>query len=81
MALDATNVSACLAECRNHLITELLPFWLTRCKDELNGGFLTHFDKQGQDTGEDEKSLIAQARTVYTMASAHRAGYGDGQCA
>jgi mannose/cellobiose epimerase-like protein (N-acyl-D-glucosamine 2-epimerase family) len=81
MGLNSTNVSACLAECRNHLTTELLPFWLTRCRDDQNGGFLTHFDNNGQDTGEDEKSLIAQARTVYTMASAHRAGYGDGQCA
>jgi len=30
---------------------------------------------------QDQKSLIAQARTVYTMSSAHRAGWGDGLCA
>lgn len=64
-----------------HLTNELLPFWLDRCKDEKNGGFLTQFDKDGNDTGEDQKSLIAQTRTIYTMASAHRAGYGDGVCA
>jgi mannobiose 2-epimerase len=64
-----------------HLTTELLPFWFDRCKDDENGGFITHFDKDGNDTGEDEKSLIAQSRTVYTMASAHRAGYSDGRCA
>ncbi len=28
---------------------------------------------------EDEKSLIAQTRSVYTLSSAHRAGYGDGK--
>jgi len=67
-------------EAENHLTTELLPFWLSRCKDNVHGGFITHFDAQGNDTGEDQKSLIAQARTVYTMASAHRAGYGDGRC-
>jgi mannobiose 2-epimerase len=50
-------------------------------KDEVNGGFLTHFDKDGKDTGEDEKSLIAQTRCIYTIASAHRAGYGDGKLA
>jgi len=65
----------------NHLQNELLPFWLDRCKDEKYGGFITHFDKDGNDTGEDQKSLIAQARTVYTMSSAHRAGWGDGVCA
>jgi len=81
MAVDASKVAACLEECKNHLTTELLPFWLDRCKDDENGGFITHFDKDGNDTGEDEKSLIAQTRTVYTMSSAHRAGYGDGRCA
>ena len=81
MANDANKVSACLEECRNHLTTELLPFWLDRRKDDENGGFITHFDKDGNDSGEDEKSMLAQARTVYSMASAHRAGYGDGRCA
>jgi len=69
------------AESEHHLKNELLPFWLDRCKDEKYGGFITHFDKDGHDTGEDQKSLIAQARTVYTMSSAHRAGWGDGVCA
>ncbi len=68
-------------EAENHLINELLPFWTARMIDEVNGGYITHFDRIGQDTGEDEKSLIAQTRCVYTCASAHRAGYGDGKCA
>jgi mannobiose 2-epimerase len=68
-------------ESEHHLKNELLPFWLDRCKDEKNGGFITQFDKDGYDTGEDQKSLIAQTRTIFTMASAHRAGYGDGVCA
>jgi mannose/cellobiose epimerase-like protein (N-acyl-D-glucosamine 2-epimerase family) len=68
-------------EAENHLINGLLPFWTTRMKDEINGGFITHFDKNGKDTGEDEKSLIAQTRAVYTLSSAHRAGYGDGNLA
>ena len=68
-------------EAENHLIQELLPFWTSRMKDVVNGGYLTHFDEKGNDTGEDEKSLIAQTRCLYTIASAHRAGYGDGQYA
>jgi len=67
-------------EALNHLTNELLPFWFDRIKDSENGGYITHFDQDGNDTGEDEKSLIAQSRSLYTMASAHRAGYGDGQC-
>ena len=81
MAMNVKQVSACLEECRKHLTTELLPFWLDRCKDDKYGGFITHFDKDGKDAGTDEKSLISQTRTVYTMSAAHRAGYGGGKCA
>lgn len=64
-------------EAENHLKNELLPFWTSRMKDEDNGGYLTHFDRYGIDTGEDEKSLISQTRSLYTVSSALRAGYGD----
>ena len=81
MSIEAKQVSACLEDAKKYLTAQLLPFWLNRCKDDENGGFITHFDKDGNDSGENEKSLIAQTRTVYTMASAHRAGYGNGRCA
>ena len=68
-------------EAFNHLTKELLPFWTSRTVDRVNGGLLTHFDVNGNDSGEDEKSLIAQARSVYTFSSAHRAGYGNGELA
>ena len=68
-------------ELHTHLTTELLPFWTARTIDRENGGFITHFDQYGHDSGEDEKSLIAQTRSIYTYASAHRAGYGDGALA
>ena len=75
------EISSLRNEAKNHLLNELLPFWTSRMKDEVNGGFLTHFDKDGLDTGEDEKSLIAQTRCIYTISSAHRAGYGEGKLA
>ena len=68
-------------ESEYHLVNELLPFWVTRMTDNINGGYITHFDKNGKDSGEDEKSLIAQTRSVYTLSSAHRAGYGEGKLA
>jgi len=68
-------------EAENHLRNELLPFWTSRMIDSKNGGYLTHFDEKGNDTGEDEKSLIAQTRCLYTLSSAHRAGYGEGKLA
>jgi len=68
-------------EALNHLVNELLPFWTSRMVDDKNGGYITHFDKDGRDTREDEKSLIAQTRCLYTLSSAHRAGYGGGKLA
>jgi mannose/cellobiose epimerase-like protein (N-acyl-D-glucosamine 2-epimerase family) len=62
-----------------HLTDELLPFWTDRMIDNENGGYITHFDSEGNDTGEDEKSLIAQARCLYTISSACRAGYDTGK--
>jgi mannose/cellobiose epimerase-like protein (N-acyl-D-glucosamine 2-epimerase family) len=74
--MNRNDVIILKKEAENHLVNELLPFWTTRMKDETNGGYLTHFDKNGKDTGEDEKSLIAQTRCLFTISSAYRAGYG-----
>jgi mannose/cellobiose epimerase-like protein (N-acyl-D-glucosamine 2-epimerase family) len=74
--MNRNDVIILKTEAQNHLVNELLPFWTTRMKDETNGGYLTHFDKNGKDTGEDEKSLIAQTRCLFTISSAYRAGYG-----
>jgi mannose 2-epimerase len=77
--MNKTEVNNLKIEAEKHLVSELLPFWSVRMKDGVNGGYLTHFDQDGKDTGEDEKSLIAQTRCLYTTSSAHRAGYGNGQ--
>jgi mannose 2-epimerase len=69
-----------LDELKFHLTRELLPFWLSRIMDEKNGGFITHFDKDGRDTGENEKSLIAQTRSLYSLSSAARHGYETEKC-
>jgi mannobiose 2-epimerase len=59
----------------SHLEDELLPFWLDRCVDTTHGGFITHFDTDGNDTGEDEKSLISQSRSVFSFSLAARHGW------
>lgn len=79
--MQKEEVTGHLEEASHHLVNELLPFWTTRMIDSRNGGYITHFDENGEDTGDDEKSLIAQTRSVYTLSSAHRAGYGEGKFA
>ncbi len=71
-----SQILACKKECEDHLNNELLPFWFDRTLDKKNGGYITHFDKDGLDTGEDEKSMLGQARSIYVYSSAYRNGYG-----
>lgn len=75
------QILACKSECDYHLKSELLPFWFNRAMDKKNGGYITHFDKDGNDTGLDEKSMLGQARSIYVYSSAYRNGYGGEQSA
>jgi mannose 2-epimerase len=68
-----------LREIQDHLKNELLPYWATHGIDKQYGGFLTYFDRHGKPTGETVKTLLGHARMVYTYASAHRVGFGEGQ--
>ena len=72
------RIEKAFEEVRNHLHHELIPFWLTHGVDEECGGFLTYLDQGGQPTGETLKTLVCQTRMIFTAASAHRAGLGDG---
>ena len=49
--MNKTELIQYREEAYRHLTTELLPFWTSRMKDEINGGYLTHFDVNGNDTG------------------------------
>jgi len=66
-------------EMRHHLHEELLPFWSTHGVDPEYGGYLTYLDKNGNPTGETVKTMLCQARMIYTYSSAHRAGLGGGK--
>ncbi len=75
------QIAAILTKARSYLTDTLLPFWIDRSPDPEFGGFLTHFDPSGNPTGETTKTFLMQVRMLYTMAGAHRAGYGRGRCA
>ncbi len=75
------DVTDLLTHARSYLTQSLLPFWMERSPDPSTGGFLVHFDRNGKPTGETTKTFLSQIRMLYTMASAHRAGYGQGRCA
>lgn len=77
----AREVAGILDRTEAYLTEVLLPFWIERSPDPQYGGFLTHFDECGKPTGETTKTYLGQIRTLYTMASAARAGFGNGRCA
>ena len=64
---------------RAYFVDTLLPFWIQYAPDSEFGGFLTYFDRDGHATGETTKTFLMQIRALYSMASAHRAGYGNGE--
>lgn len=66
-------------EVQQHLLNELIPFWLTHGVDHEYGGYLTYLDSKGNPTGETDKTLICQTRFLYTASAAHRANLGDGK--
>ena len=78
---DRERIADVLRHAESYLTDTLLPFWLDRSPDREMGGFLTYFDRDGRATGETVKTFLMQIRMLYTMASAHRAGYGGGRCA
>lgn len=78
MSAVADRCESFLNEVQDHLRDELLPFWLSHGPDKEYGGYLTYFDGKGNPTGESVKTLVCQTRMIYTYASAHRAGFGEG---
>ena len=79
--MDQMKIKQWKNEMTSHLTEELLPFWTQRIWDDTYGGFLTQFDTNGNDSGIDEKSLLAHMRSIYSLSLASLQGFdGDGKC-
>ena len=53
---------------KNELLDNILPFWLTHSKDEINGGYFTCLDRSGKVYDRD-KFMWLQGREVWCFAS------------
>ena len=53
---------------KNELLDNILPFWLTHSKDEINGGYFTCLDRSGKVYDKD-KFMWLQGREVWCFAS------------
>lgn len=54
-----------LEQVQETLQKQIIPFWLTRSVDSKFGGYITAFDVNGNDTGEDVKYLVTQCRMLW----------------
>ncbi|MFA7119682.1 MAG: AGE family epimerase/isomerase [Sphaerochaetaceae bacterium] len=80
--MDIQKIVRWKSELEHHLEHELLPFWLDRCWDSENGGYLTQYDTNGNLTDCNEKSMLAHMRTLYALSLATAYGHDkDGRCA
>ena len=70
------DIQSLRSEIKEYTEGALLPFWIQRTVDKNQGGYITHFNEFGEDSGLDEKSLIAMTRSVFTYSQAYRHGFG-----
>ena len=54
---------------REHLLTEILPFWARHSIDLDHGGFITHLARDGTITDPSQKFLVTQTRMLYSFAT------------
>jgi mannose 2-epimerase len=61
-----------------YLTEKLLPYWFARVAAP-EGGFTTYFDRNGRPTGQTDKTLIQQTRSIFMLSHVTRNGYGGGR--
>lgn len=61
-----------LTQLEDELQGNILSFWMKQTKDEINGGFVGEIDNQLNIAPDAEKSLVLNARILWSFASAYR---------
>ncbi len=61
------SIKKYIAQYKNELIDNILPFWLQHSKDEANGGFFTCLDREGK-VYDTDKFMWLQGREVWCFS-------------
>ncbi len=64
-----------LKRTEDYLQHHLIPFWEKRIEEKIYGGFQTNYGFDGNPTEITEKSLLAQCRSIFTIAHVLRSGF------
>lgn len=75
-AMAADPLAARAAEYRTQLRETILPYWHDTAQDAANGGYLLA-DTVGARGKATEKTIVTQARMIWTFSLAHRMGLSD----
>lgn len=76
---EQVNKTTWLKQIEDELNNNIMHFWMSRTLDETNGGFIGEMDYIGTINDKAAKSLVLNARILWTFSAAHRvypnAGY------
>jgi mannobiose 2-epimerase len=66
------DISALKKEVREELEQNILPYWINKMQDEVNGGFYGRITGEEKLMPEAEKGAILNARILWTFSAAYR---------
>src|SRR3954466_13316100 len=72
---EAQDFNAYVAKLDKNLQESIVKFWVSRCLDTKNGGYLINFDQAGRPSGQTNKMIVTQARMVWLFSRLAREGY------
>src|SRR4051794_8030747 len=72
---EAQDFNAYVAKLDKNLQENIVKFWVSRCLDTKNGGYLINFDQAGRPSGQTNKMIVTQARMVWLFSRLAREGY------
>jgi mannobiose 2-epimerase len=66
------NLTVLKAEVKDELVTNILPFWMTKMIDSEHGGFYGRIDGSGIVHKDADKGCVLNARILWTFSAAYR---------
>lgn len=66
------NITNLRKEMEEELVGNILPFWLNKMTDKVNGGFYGRISGTGILMPETEKGAVLNARILWTFSAAYR---------
>jgi len=63
-----TSLNKISDEFRSSLINDIMNIWYPKAVDTVHGGFLSDFDSQWKEQGQQNKMLVSQSRHIWTLS-------------